>query len=51
MPLHRLNLYCRHRRDCELGHPDESGSGELEERTKGWRKCQCPIFASGFTSW
>jgi integrase len=45
--VHRLNLYRRHRRDCAARHPEESRSGELEERKKGWRKCHCPIFASG----
>jgi site-specific recombinase XerD len=44
MPLH---LYRRHRRECEGGHPEESRSGELEERRKGWKRCSCPIFASG----
>jgi len=42
-----LNLYRRHRQDCEAGHPEESRSGEFEERKKGWRRCACFIFASG----
>ena len=42
-----LNFYRRHRRDCTAGHPEESRSGELEERRKGWRRCTCPIFCSG----
>src|SRR4029077_9355894 len=42
-----LNLYRRHRRDCSAGHPEESRSGELDERKKSWRRCSCPIFASG----
>jgi len=29
------------------GHPEESRSGELEERKKNWKRCNCPIFASG----
>ena len=45
--VHRLNLYRRHRRECESRHAEESRSGEVEERKKGWKKCQCPIFASG----
>jgi integrase len=42
-----LNLYRRHRQECEAGHPEESRSGEFEERKKGWRRCACFIFASG----
>jgi integrase len=42
-----LNIYRRHRRDCKAGHPEESRSGEFDERKKGWKRCSCPIFASG----
>jgi integrase len=42
-----LNLYRRHRRDCKAGHPEDSKSSDLDERKKGWRRCECPIFASG----
>lgn len=42
-----LNLYRRHRRGCKAGHPEQSRSGELEERKKGWQRCSCPISASG----
>jgi integrase len=42
-----LNLYRRHRQECEGGHPEESRSGEFDERKKGWRRCACFIFASG----
>jgi site-specific recombinase XerD len=42
-----LNLYRRHRRECQGGHPEESRSGDFEERKKGWKRCACPIFASG----
>lgn len=41
------NFYRRHRRDCEGGHPEESFSGEFEERKKGWKRCNCPISVSG----
>ena len=47
LAAHRLNLYRRHRRDCAAGYREESRSGEFEERKKGWKKCECPIFASG----
>jgi integrase len=42
-----LNLYRRHRQECEGGHTEESRSGEFEERKKGWKRCACFIFASG----
>jgi hypothetical protein len=42
-----LNLYRRHRQECEAGHPEETRSGEFEERKKGWKRCACFIFASG----
>lgn len=42
-----INLYRRHRLDCEAGRPEEFRSGEFEERKKGWRRCACVIFASG----
>src|ERR1700761_7967673 len=42
-----MNLYRRHRPDCEGGHPFDSRSGEFEERKKSWRRCTCYIFASG----
>ena len=42
-----LNLYRRHRPGCEGGHKYDSRSGEFEERKKTWRRCSCPIFASG----
>jgi integrase len=42
-----LNLYRRHRQGCEAGYPEESRSGEFDERKKGWKRCTCVIFASG----
>jgi hypothetical protein len=33
-----LNLYRRHRQDCEAGYPEESRSGEFDERKKGWKR-------------
>jgi integrase len=42
-----LNLYRRHRQECEAAHPLESRSGEFDERKKGWKRCACFIFASG----
>jgi integrase/recombinase XerD len=42
-----LNLYRRHRRDCKAGHPEDSKSSDLDERRKGWKRCECPIFVTG----
>ena len=42
-----LNLYRRHRQECEAGHPEESRSGEFEERSKKWMRCGCRIYAVG----
>src|ERR1700733_6083998 len=42
-----LNLYRRHRAECEGGHAEESRSGEFEERKKSRKRCACFIFASG----
>jgi integrase len=41
-----INLYRRHRQECEAGHP-RSSTGEFDERKKGWKKCACLIYASG----
>jgi integrase len=45
-----LNLYRRHRQECEAERPAESRSGEFDERKKGWKRCACFIFASGTLS-
>jgi len=42
-----LALYRRHRRDCKSGHPEELRTSEYDERKKGWKRCECPIFVSG----
>ena len=42
-----LNLYRRHRRDCEAGRAEDSTSGEFAERARGWKRCACVIFVSG----
>lgn len=42
-----LNLYRRHRLECEAGRPENFRTGEFEERKKGWKRCACLIFASG----
>jgi integrase len=42
-----LNLYRRHRRDCKADHPEDTKSSDLDERRKGWKRCECPIFVSG----
>src|ERR1700691_405833 len=42
-----LRLYRRHRKECEAGHPEDCKSGEFEEGRRGWKRCGCPIHASG----
>jgi integrase len=42
-----LHLYRRHRRDCKAAHEEDSVSSEFDERRKGFRRCECPITASG----
>jgi hypothetical protein len=42
-----LALYRRHRRECKGRHPHNLRTSEYDERKKGWRRCECPIFASG----
>jgi hypothetical protein len=42
-----LALYRRHRRDCKAAHPEQLHTSEFEERKKGYRRCDCPIVASG----
>src|SRR5690349_11178572 len=44
MPLH---LYRQRRADCAGGHAEDSCAGPLEERRKGWRRCECAIDVSG----
>jgi len=45
-----LALYRRHRRECKAGHTEELRSSEYDERKKGWKRCDCPIFVSGTLS-
>ena len=45
-----LSLYRRHRRECKAGHKEELHTSEFDERKKGWKRCECPIFASGTLS-
>src|SRR5579862_9122915 len=45
-----LNLYRRHSRvdgKCAGGHAADSISYEPEELRRAWKKCHCPIYASG----
>jgi hypothetical protein len=42
-----LRLYRRHRKECEAGRPEDFKSGEFEGGRRGWKRCGCPIHASG----
>jgi len=42
-----LNLYRRHRTECEAGYPEDLRSGEFDETRRGWKRCSCLIHVSG----
>jgi hypothetical protein len=42
-----LRLYRRHSLGCKAGHPVDFRSGKFEESRRGWKRCACPIVASG----
>jgi integrase len=42
-----LQLYRRHRKECEAGRQEDFKSGPLEEGRRGWKKCSCLIHVSG----
>lgn len=42
-----LNVYRRHRRNCYGGHAEDSSSSFLQERAKGWKRCDCDVHVSG----
>jgi integrase len=42
-----LNLYRRHRKECEGSHSEDSRTGQFEEGRRGWKKCACAIHVSG----
>jgi hypothetical protein len=42
-----LTVYRRHLRTCKSGHKEELRTTEFDERKKGFKRCECPIFASG----
>src|SRR5579862_3551994 len=42
-----LNLYRRHGSNCHGGHAPHSMSYDADESRRSWKKCSCPIYASG----
>jgi integrase len=42
-----LNYHRCHSTDCEGKHPAKTFTSETEEHVKGWKRCHCPIVASG----
>jgi integrase len=42
-----LQLYRRHRNECEAGRKTDSKNGEFEEGRRGWTRCACLIHATG----
>jgi integrase len=43
----RLNYHRCHGLFCEGGHPAKTFTSEPEEHKKNWKRCKCPIVASG----
>lgn len=43
----RLTLQQRHSKRCAGGRRVNSRSYEYDERKKGWKRCNCPIYAGG----
>lgn len=43
----RLNYHRCHGLHCEGEHPAKTFTSEAEERKKNWKRCHCPIIASG----
>ena len=41
-----LQLYRRHRKECEADRPEDSRSGQFEEGRRGWKRCSCLIHVS-----
>jgi len=46
-PLASLNFYRRHGRRCAGKHAPDSIHSEAEERRRGFKKCECKIYANG----
>lgn len=42
-----LSSYRRHRQSCKGDHEHNTRTSEYDERKKGWKRCECPIFISG----
>ena len=45
-----LSLYRRHSRvpgKCAGGHQPDAQTYESDERRRAWKRCSCPIYASG----
>jgi hypothetical protein len=47
IPTMALNLYGRHGSHCPGGRRLHKMTYEADELRRGWRKCSCPIYASG----
>lgn len=45
-----LNYHRYHGRHCIGGHPVKTYTSQPEELKKGWKRCKCPILASGSLS-
>jgi integrase len=46
-----LNLYRKHSKKCSQNRPEKSHNRKAEEAKRlGWKKCDCPIYATGTLS-
>jgi hypothetical protein len=45
-----LSVYRGHKLNCKAGYAKDFRSNELDEPKKGFKKCSCPIVASGTLS-
>jgi len=43
----KLNLYRRHGSHCVADRALDARNYETDEPRRGWKKCRCPIYASG----
>ena len=42
-----LQIYRRHRKECEAGQTEDFKSGKLKEGRRRWKRCSCLIHVSG----
>jgi hypothetical protein len=43
-----LQIYRRHRKECEAGQTEDFKSGKLKEGRRRWKRCSCLIHVSHY---